>query len=51
MPKQVKPEIVLKKNRKGTSIEFKNINMNPEELHSIVEGVKKGGKEIEGAQR
>jgi hypothetical protein len=33
------PTVTIKKTKRGTSIEFKNINMKPEELHKfIVEG-------------
>lgn len=32
-----KQSIIIKKTKKGTSIEFKNINMKPEELHKIIE--------------
>jgi len=34
--------IKIKQNKKGVSIEFKNINMKPEELHKAIEDVRKG---------
>lgn len=48
---KTKPSVIMRKSKKGTSIEFRNINMKPEELHAMVEGAKKGGKKIEGTQR
>jgi hypothetical protein len=37
-----KPSVIIKKTKKGTSIEFKNIHMKPEELHKIIEESRKG---------
>jgi hypothetical protein len=43
MSKQVKPSMVIKKGKKGTSIEFKNINMKLEEFKECVKSGRKAG--------
>ena len=37
-----KSSVTVKKTKRGVSIEFKNLNMKPEELHKIIEESKKG---------
>lgn len=37
----LKPSMTIKKTKRGTSIELKNISMKPEELHAIVQSAKK----------
>ncbi len=40
-----KQTVIIKKSRKGTSIELKNIHMKPEDFHKAVE---EGRKKAEG---
>lgn len=48
MPRKADSSIIIKKTKKGTSIEFRNINMKPEELHAIVESSKESGGRSNG---